>query len=308
MLIGGTSITINDSCPVDIIQRWMICSESLENLGTFQSIWNAAERQSGFQGGYMLNFQFNQTWIKSPGNTLKQVQLDLPDNHLLPFLQSNWGLQVSLCTSVARRVPLCELIADVMPAFVVSLFPIPPEWETLETTHRIIEAFRKPGMQTWLGGLSPELQLLVARIVRYILMTLQHTGIDKKGGHLIVAWIQVGKPFQCFKVPCEKESYWARILADSGDCATFAYITPQCLETEWLKCKGAQATWQNTSALLETAVCRHGPGPQAMAVTTTPWVLQHADLYSMGKPDSLLWVRVEGRRGMCSLNFMWSGA
>jgi hypothetical protein len=308
-ILIGTAVTTNEACPVDQHQRWMICSESLENLGTLEGTWDVSERQSGLQGGQFVNFQFNQTWTKTPGNTLKQIQLELPDNHLLPFLQSSWGLQVSLCTSVARRVPLRELVADVMPAFVESLFPIPQQWESLKTTHGILDAFRTQGLQAWLGRLTSELQQLVARIVRYILLTLQYTGIDKRGAHLIIAWIQRNKPFQCFKVPCEKESYWARILADSGDCATFAYITSKCLETEWLKCRGPQATWNNASALLETAVCRHRPTDDKMSFPgVVPWVLKHADLYSMGKPDSLLWVRVERLVGnqQPRLHVQWS--
>ncbi len=208
-ILIGTAVTINDACPMDVNQHWMVCSESLDKLGTFQSAWEISERQSGLQGGQFVNFQFNQTWTKMPGNTLKQIQLDLPDNHILPFLQASWGLQVSLCTSVARRVPLRELVDDVMPAFVESLFLIPSQWESLKTTHNILDAFRTKELQEWLGQLSSELQQFVARLVRYILLTLQYTGIDRRAGHLIIAWIQRNKPFRCFKVPCERESYWA---------------------------------------------------------------------------------------------------
>jgi hypothetical protein len=295
ILIGG-AVTVNHACPVDKDQRWLVSAESLENLGVSKSTWNPAERQAGIQSGQFANLQFNQTWIKSPGSTLKQVQLTLPGNNImLPFLQSEWGLQVSLCTSVARRVPLRELIADVMPDFVESQFPVPSRWATLKADYKIIEAFRGLNIQEWLDQLDPELQDLVARIVRNILLTLQHTGIDKKGDHLIIAWIQKNKPFQCFRASCDKDSYWTRILADSEDCATFAYVTSNCLETEWLKCRGPTATWPNTTALLETAVCRDKPGenPRSMSGPVTPWVLKDADFYSMGKLDSLLWVEVK---------------
>lgn len=131
--------------------------------------------------------------------------------------------------------------------------------------------------------------------MRAILSILQPTGIDKKGKHLIVAWIQKNRPFQCFKVPCHKDTqatYWAQLLADSEHCATFAYITPKCLVSNALRCRGPQAKWSNVSALLETAVCRHHPSQGQSAVATQPWALKHSDLYSIGKIDALLLVKV----------------
>jgi hypothetical protein len=124
---------------------------------------------------------------------------------------------------------------------------------------------------------------------------MQHTGIEKQGKHFIIAWIQKNRPFQCFRVPCHKEtqdSYWAQILADSRDCATFAYITPKCLVNKTVQCRGPSASWNNASTLLETAVCRGQPVKELATVSTKPWVLKHADLYSIGKSDSLLLVTV----------------
>lgn len=292
ILIGST-IIVNDTCHSDESQRWLSSNEFLENLGTFGHSWESTQRQASIQGGQYLNVQFNQTWNKFPGKPLKQVQLSLPDNHLLPFLQSSWGLQVSFCTGVGRRVPLRELIADVMPAFVETLFPIPQQWECLKVKHKIIDAFRSDALQIWLSQLPRECQELVARIVRHILSVLQYTGIDKRGENLVVAWIQRNKPFQCFKIPCERESYWARILMDSEDCATFAYITPKCLETNALKCRGPAAVWQNASALLETAVSPHKIKKGQLLQPSMPWCLKHMELYSIGNSDSALLATVD---------------
>jgi hypothetical protein len=293
---------------MDEKSRWENSYESLENLGPFEDYWESTQKQIGFQGGQFFNAQYNHTWIKTPGISLKQIQLSLPDDLLFPFLQSPWGLQVSFCTSVARRVPLRELIGDVMPALVESLFPIPPQWESLKVDHKILDAFQRSDLQEWLGNLGSELRVLVVRIIRYILLVLKDTGIGKKGEYFVIAWIQRAKPFQCFKVPCKRESHWARILADSVDCATFAYVTSRCLETGGLKCRGPTAMWLNRSALLETAVCRHKQSEEQPKSAAMPWALKHADLYSMGKPDSLLWVRVDrpSSNENARLHVMWS--
>lgn len=292
LLIGAT-VTINNDCLVDETQLWLNSEGCLENLGTFEGYWETAERQAGIQSGQYITFAFLQTWAKKKATTLKEFQLSLPDNHLLPFLRSSWGLQVSCCTGIARRVSLCELLADVMPAFVESLFPIPRLWETLKHDHKIIQAFQSCDLQRWLGGLDDECQQLVATIIRYILSILACTGVDQKGENFKIAWVQKMKPFQCFKLSCQDRNYWTRILADSGDCATFAYITSKCLQTSSLACRGTLARWQNESTLLETAVCHHRPENTFAQLNAVPWILKHEAYYSMGTPDSPLLVKVE---------------
>lgn len=292
-LLVGATVTFNDTCPMDEGQFWLNSEECLENLGVFEGYWEAAERQAGIQTGQYINLAYFQTWAKIPATTIKKVQLALPDNHLLPFLQSNWGLQVSCCTGIGRRVSLCELIADVMPAFVDSLFPIPKLWESLKQDHNIIQAFQSNDLQQWLGNLDDECQQLVAVIIRYILSVLTYTGVDSKGENFRIAWVRKNKPFQCFKLSCQKKNYWARILADSGDCATFAYVTSKCLETVSLKCRGSIAMWHNESILLETAVCRHISDQTVPNFSSTPWILKHKDRYSMGKLNSPLLVTVD---------------
>ncbi|CZS90950.1 uncharacterized protein RAG0_01812 [Rhynchosporium agropyri] len=78
--------------------------EYLENIGAFfkrierrrVAIWASMEsiRQLSVQS------DLGQT----PGNTLKQKQPDLPENHLILFLQSSWGIQRGLiiCSRVAH--------------------------------------------------------------------------------------------------------------------------------------------------------------------------------------------------------------
>lgn len=295
-ILIGSGIKTNVACLADENQRWLNSGELLENLGTFQGHWEAAQRQAGIQAGQYFNVSYLETWAKTPTATLKQIQLGHPDNHLLPFLESYWGLQVSFCTGIARRVPLRELLADIMPAFVESLIPIPELWDNLLNKYKILNAFYAENLQEWLGELTHDCQKQVAVIIRSILSVLQHTGVDKKGEKFVIAWIRKKKPFQCFKIGCEKESYWARILADSTDCATFAYVTSKCLETDGYKCRGPTAIWHNQSALLGTSVCRHkpnGPSNQDPGTTLPTWTLKHAEKYFMGKPESLERVQVD---------------
>ncbi|PVH69332.1 hypothetical protein DL98DRAFT_379900, partial [Cadophora sp. DSE1049] len=208
-------------------------------------------------------------------------------------LESPWGLQVSFCTGIAKRVTLCEMIADLMPAFVESLLPVPDLWLDLRDKHNIVDAFRSGGIQNWLGARPEQSRNFVLRVIDMILSVMKHTGIDRAGKYFVIGWIKKCQPFQCFKVPCHREAaatYWAQILADSRECATFAYITPRCLQNGSVTCRGPSSSWENASTLLETAVCRYQP--TLVAASTQPWELRHSDLYSIGKFDTPLTVKV----------------
>ncbi len=79
-----------------------------------------------------------------------------------------------------------------------------------------------------------------------------------------------GVPVQCFKIPCRRENHWTRIVADSEELATFAYVTTDCLETDAVKCRGLDASWANSTASFWTAIscCEDGlASPKCFKVT-----------------------------------------
>ena len=280
-LIGTTAI--NTSCPVDEHRSWMCATVSMDTLGAKESYWECSEAQAGFQGGQYVIAQFNMAWIKRPGTTLKHIHLR-PDINL-PFLQSDWGLQISYCTGVARRVSLCDLLADITPILIEELLQQPPGWNNLRVNHNIVDALKGSDFKAWFDHLVPELQNDVLRIVRYVLLILQETGIDQSGDHLVAIWPRKGNPLGCFKIPCKDATYWARMLKDSSDCATFAYVTPLCLETNEWKCQKLQtALWHNRSVLLNTAVSLHKPG----VAPVDQWRLRHEQSYVIGQPGNYL--------------------
>ncbi|KAK4206318.1 hypothetical protein QBC37DRAFT_244816, partial [Rhypophila decipiens] len=89
----------------------------LESLGPYSTGWERTEKQYGMQAGNYIILQANLTWHKRRGQTLKHHRLQQEDDSLIGFLEDLWGVQVSFCTGVARRVPLREMIADLLPVF-----------------------------------------------------------------------------------------------------------------------------------------------------------------------------------------------
>ncbi|KAI1375232.1 hypothetical protein F4677DRAFT_144715 [Hypoxylon crocopeplum] len=273
-----------------------------EELGTYPSYWEVAERQLGigFQAGQtgVGIFQFNQTWAKMAGTTKKSAILYQRAIYIAD-LEGLFAVQVSVCTGIARRVRLRDLLADLLPAYIAGLVTKPPLWKSLQDDFDILRALREDDLGHWLERLGHDHQLAFESLAFAILYLLRDTGVDRKGQNFVVACIQVNLPFRCFKVPCkgDSESYWARMLADSEDNATFAYMTTQCLETSHIKCTGPSAAWTNSTALLRTAVSCYEEkmpvGSSLAAGASSLWSLKHSEAYLIGPPDSSLFVQVD---------------
>ncbi|KAI0901984.1 hypothetical protein F4806DRAFT_445259 [Annulohypoxylon nitens] len=110
-----------------------------------------------------------------------------------------------------------------------------------------------------------KVQDTITRMIRIILGALEPTGIHQ--GKLVVACFWEQDIFRCFKIPCENDHAWANVLADSKDCATFAYMSTRCLETKKIRCPKIDNTWKNRILLMETSIvlCSE-PGPDSQSL------------------------------------------
>lgn len=111
-VIIGAEVIVNDDCVRDGEKHWKQSCVLMTSLGTWAPRWSQDERQLGLQSGNFAIVQANVTWRKIPGRTLKQHKLEQSNEALVASLEDPWGLQVSFCTGVSRRVRLREVIAD----------------------------------------------------------------------------------------------------------------------------------------------------------------------------------------------------
>jgi hypothetical protein len=204
---------------------------------------------------------------------------------------SLWGLQISLCTGVAKRVPVREMLADVMEVYVVKRLPLPPEWKDLLETHSIVDELRGPNLELRLRALPINLQSSAIRMFRYVLDVLRDTGYDASSDEFVIAWPFPNDPFHCFKVKCKGNHLWTRALADSNYCATFAYITPKCLEADDYTCQQCTAIQWQQAVSVDTAVCQHRANTEPW-VSATLWTLEVGTSYWIGKPGAELMAKV----------------
>lgn len=124
---------------------------------------------------------------------------------------------------------------------------------------------------------------------------MRDTGIDKKGDNLVIGCIQPNIAFHCFRIPCTKENYWTRMLTDSDEVATFAYITMDCLETRHLHCRAPSSRWANSTELFWTAVacCEEKCTSNVAAPVQSRWQLRHSEAYIIGTVGTPLLVKVD---------------
>jgi hypothetical protein len=302
MVIGGPVI-VNEHCRNDVKRCREKSSTSLEHLGTYRAFWESDERQIGVQAGNYVMLHAIAASHKLPGLTLKQYRLQQEDDLLISFLDELWGVQVSFCTHVARRVALREVVADLLSVFAASSIFSNHEtrlWEELLKLG-IIEAFQHNKIRDLLITLSSQLYQLTLRMVRRVLEGLRHTGLDRQRKNILIAWPHESDTSRCFSVACEKESSWVGVLADSEDSATFAYITTRCFETEKIKCNGPNPTWQGKMPFLETAVVPHARDPCLLET-----LLQDNATYFFQKLDHLFFVKVQKPDSTCVANLITS--
>lgn len=176
-------------------------------------------------------------------------------------------------------------------------------WNSLQTDHQMVDALKREDLRSWFDGLNLELQNDFTRIIRYVLLIFQDTGIDHSNEHLVVAWPRSINPFGCFKISCKKINFWARMLADSGHCATFAYVTPLYLETDECNCQNQEtALWKSTSAVLHTAVSLFVDSGWMPTVSSESWALRHEGSYLIGKLAMFLLVKAANSTSLITVH------
>lgn len=292
----GAIISTNENCQGnEIIQNAMRLGR-FEEMGTSRSCWEVSERQIGFglQGGQtpVTIFQFNQTWVKRQGVT-KKARLLAQKSLFVTDLNSLFGIRVSACTGVAHRVRLRDLLADLLPTYVESLVSRPPHWAALCEKLRLVDNLHDGDIGQWLQLLTHDQQCTFERLVLDVLFLLRDTGVDQKAENFVLGLIQPQIPIQCLRVRCNRANIWTRIVADSEEIATFAYITTQCLEMDGVRCRNSAQ--RISPELLGTAVSCYQTESSSAALGKQPltsWTLKNAETYLIGRATDPLLVRV----------------
>lgn len=283
------AITTQASCPLDSTACRKKSEPYLDHLGTEEDYWRLVERQVLLQGGQYVGLQVGNVYSKMKGRSLKDAVLDawtkMPDFRILLH---PWGLQVSLCTGVARRVPLKTLIEEPMLSYIDSLSLT--GWDGIKSDVR--KAFSGAlDFMGWVRGLQGPERTCLIKVITFFLQVLKDTGLDREGKKFRMLWPDESSLSHAISLICSKSNLWARVLKDSPSCATFAAVTATCLEAPGHNCKkNAAPTWTGKGALLSTAVSRVLLPGTPKASDTSHWELRNGEQCWIEKAGGDIWV------------------
>ncbi|KAH7231110.1 hypothetical protein BKA59DRAFT_488822 [Fusarium tricinctum] len=283
ILIG--TINSNTTCPLDPGKSREESGSYLCSLGTAPDYWKLNEIQAILQAGYYVQLQGGAAMTKQSGIPLKQVLLDRWTREgNLSLFEEPWGVQVSLCTGVTRRVPLRSLIEEPLFRYIDNLNV--DGWEALKT--RATSASRRDhGFTEWAQKLNKDEKRCMQTIFGKLLNLLKDTGFDESGRYFSILWPQDSDARFCVKIRPEEDQLWCSMLKDSEWCATFAVATSLCLETPEHKCrKTTVAKWCGVK-MLSTVVCPNFSGTIPSTIPTryseAQWQLENKKRYWIGK-------------------------
>jgi hypothetical protein len=244
LLIGAT--TINQSCSLTTTACQRLLTNSLLPLGTRDPSWKHETRTVGFSGGYYANLNASGSWKRDDGRNLKKVIIEeflrKPD---LRALNSPWGLELSLCTGIARRVQLRHLIYGEVLEYIA--LGSPGEWSAIETEARRVSEMTDEEFEQLLRTMKKEERDVFLEAAKSLLIAMEATGVGSDGHTLTLWWpernaprpraIQIVKSQYAGKVP------WIAMIRDSSESAVFALATPRCLTHDTVKeCRNATGT------------------------------------------------------------------
>jgi len=288
-LLAIGAFETNNRCILDEVEAFEHSIGFLFELGVQPAFLRFSQVQFGLMGGRYLSGQVMGTWKRVPAINLKARVIDkwLGDKYCkLNALTSPWGLQVSLCTGAARRVPLKQLFDDTLLDFTLQLLGE----EQNVIIGLIRNLFNQPTVEDYtehIKTLSLEDRETIWHVLNATFHTLCHTGVDD-GGRLRIWWPRGDT--RGFAIG----GLWSKMLRDSQCCAVFAAVTPHCLTLPPnVICHQDTTPYDGVRIrLFETAVSADYTSANSV-LTTNAIQLQESEKYRFG--SGILRISVPGQ-------------
>lgn len=310
-IVVGDPVSEHSSCPniENIAQCWEASDRrhQLSWVAAHRSYWKLHQRQAGMQAGPDgVAFQAVAVQENRPAEVVKNRILfwaqpassRFGPGFLIEHLNHQYGLRVSFCTTIAQRVPLRRVVADLLPEVAAALTD-PKEiklWTRLRDEYSAVATFCSPdtSLRNWFTAVLPaDLHELMHDLICMVLHALRSTGLDPEGRYCTLLWLHNGRVEHGFKIPIGGHTRWVSMLKDTENCATFAYITNSCLVSGEILCRGPTPKWPNKIHFLETAVFIEEAGD--------PVGLQNERVYYFTMDDQTLWFEARSAAGVASV-------
>ena len=244
LLIGATSV--NEQCllTAEVCQK-AFSNGVLTSMGTRAAGWRTTGRAAnlgiGFHGA-TVGVVGTQT--KDDGRSLKvKIFQDWDRTTDLRVLNRPCGLEISLCTGIARRLPLRELFyGEVLEYLKYGLLG---EWPKIQSVVADIPGQSGDEFVEWLSNLTESQTEVMQKATVLLLLAMEYTGVERDGHTLTIWWPEKNEAtprgLQIKKEQYSGKNPWISMFQDPERCVIFGLATPRCLEHPGLK------TCQNTT-------------------------------------------------------------
>ena len=250
----------------------------LKELGTHAAYTSVAGHDLTVQAGSYVLLEGTRRWDRRPATVVKDVLLDGGQSltELMKRLDTPCGLFISSCTKIMSRARLRDLVAFAGPLLRPESFPQLGGLSRKDSLAALVQALQgDDDFAAWASAKSDAagcplthsspLKDLILGVVR----TLKPTGVTPTG-QFEAAWISQRHPTQAVAVPCS-ENPWLYLFQDSPLAATFACVTPLCLETVYHCCPLRRLAIPAASLYNPDCSLRLGVGDFALSTRLLPY-------------------------------------
>lgn len=295
LLIGAT--TVNPNCKLYSRNVQQTLSGLLFDLKTRPPSWKLEEIEGSLSAGQYGTGNIKFVFRKEYGLSIKQSILDnWSCRRSLLVLNEPWGLEYSLCTGIARRVPIKNLLHGEVAKYILA--NLPDSWKVVEDeVKRLIQDIPRMSQEDWaqtaatLTGITKE---TLENVTELLLLAMEFTEVIEDGKGITLWWPEPELSLsRCrgLKIPFPKSSpaSWLHMLKSSRCCAVFGVVTRDCLEYSGLRsCNSTNPDHGLQSIrtiMLDTFLC-----PTDCLASPT-WSMQEGEKYGLWDGSGVL--RVE---------------
>lgn len=236
LLIGATCVNENCLLTYDLCQQ-AIPPGALHVMGTRPPSWKLSSRAvnlgvsaKGFVTGGVTMAQ-----VKDNGKFQKSRMMEkCKSPHIL---SKPWGLELSLCTGIARRVLLREFFYGEVLEFLA--MELAGEWDEIKDVAGSIAKSSDAEFDGIIRKLTKPQAKVMRKAAESLLLTMEYTQVEDDGHTLTLWWPErheaTPRGLKFLKNQYSGVAPWTSMIKESETCAVFGLATPRCLEHHDIK-------------------------------------------------------------------------
>lgn len=236
LLIGATCVDEKCLLTYDLCQQ-AIPPGALHVMGTRPPSWKISSRafNMGASAKGVVTSGFTITQVKDDGRFQKSRMMEkCKSPHIL---SKPWGLELSLCTGIARRVLLREFFYGEVLEFLA--MELAGEWDEIKDVAGLIAKISDEEFDKIIRNLTKPQAKVLRKATESLLLAMEYTQVEDDGHTLTLWWPErheaTPRGLKFLKNQYSGEAPWTSMIKESETCAVFGLATHRCLKHHDIK-------------------------------------------------------------------------